>query len=118
MNTTIKLAAVNKLRRTGYEIESETQIFAICRDIARAIGMKRKQGQGMVDYLREYLDMPDVTPEPDPFIPQKATAPDWGKRPEYRPPSHFRDHEINAMPRPIAMSGVGNGGDNGMGRGR
>lgn len=118
MNTAIKLAAVTKLRRTGYEIESETQIFAICRDIARAIGAKRKQGQGMVDYINAYLAMPDVTPEPDTFIPQKATSPDWGKRPEYKPPVHFRDHEINAMPRPIAMSGVGNGGTSGMGRGR
>lgn len=37
---------------------------------------------------------------------------------KYRPPVHLRAHEINALPRPIAMSGVGIGGDSGMARGR
>lgn len=119
MTQALMAEAAQKLRQAGETVEDDTLTSAICRDIARAIGEKRRRGQTMVNYLLAYLAMPDeIEPEPDPFIPQKATAPDWGHRSPYRPPAHFRDDEINAMPRPIAMSGVGNGGDSGHGRGR
>lgn len=116
MTEKLKAAAVEKLRQAGVTVENENAINAICRDIAKVTGKVRSRGQAMAKYMQAYIDMPD--PDEDAFIPQKATVPQWGRRAEYRPPAHFRDHEIDKMPRPIAMSGPGIGGGNGMGRGR
>ncbi|NYT65766.1 hypothetical protein H0A58_07255 [Alcaligenaceae bacterium] len=112
----LKEAAVQKLHQAGVTVENENAINAICRDIAKVTGKARPRGQAMNKYVQAYIEMPDSDEES--FVPQKATVPQWGRRAEYRPPAHFRDHEIDKMPRPIAMSGPGIGGVNGMGRGR
>ncbi|MBP6020224.1 MAG: hypothetical protein KA735_12090 [Burkholderiaceae bacterium] len=116
MTEKLKAAAVEKLRQAGAIVENENAINAICRDIAKVTGKVRSRGQAMAKYIEIYVNTPD--PDAEVFIPQKATVPQWGKRAEYRPPAHFRDDDIDQMPRPIAMSGPGIGGDNGMGRGR
>lgn len=51
------------------------------------------------------------------MTPKKATVPYVPKFQEYAPPTHLRQDEIDRQPRPVSMSAVGNGGNNGMGRG-
>lgn len=114
MTEKLKAAAIEKLRGAGYEIEDDATDRDVCKGIRQLTAKARPRSQQMFDYMRAYLALR----EREPFVPQKAVARTWGHRPAHVPPVHLRAHEIDRLPRPIAMSGPGIGGDNGMGRGR
>lgn len=118
-NKELVTAAIAKLREAQVEIDDDAKIQTVCREIGVLIGVKRKNRETTADYIIDFLRRQKERPViKDAFVPQKATAPNWGRRPEYKPPSHFRDAEIDALLRPISMSGPGLGDNSGYGRGR
>lgn len=115
----IRAAAIKKLRDAGWLISDTSTNFRICQGIKQVTGQTRPRSETQFSYIKAYVGQDiQVEPEAEPFVPQKAVARNWGRRPAHVPPVHLRAHEIDRLPRPIAMSGVGIGGDSGMGRGR
>lgn len=118
-NKELIAAAIKKLQKASVEIEDDAPIQRVCGAINIATGVARKPREAMADYINDYLrGTTNKAAVKNTFVPQKATAPDWGRRPAYKPPAHFRDHEFSQLPKPISMSGPGLGNNAGYGRGR
>lgn len=117
----LRAAVIKKLRASNWLASLASTDMVICQGIKAVTGKTRPNKTTQLSYMRKFIGL-DIEPEPmidpDPFVPQKAVARTWGHRPAHKPPVHLRAHEIDRLPRPIAMSGVGIGGNNAMGRGR
>lgn len=115
----LKDRVIKKLRANGVKIQDTSGMPTISRCISRLTGKTKPEHQTAEEYMQSYLDVPDPPkPKPCGFVPQKATAPDWGHRKEWEPEVHPRAAEIDALDRPISMSHVGNGNNFGYRRGR
>ncbi|TAL90924.1 MAG: hypothetical protein EPN62_00895 [Candidimonas sp.] len=100
-----RMRAIAKLQRAGVDIEKTAPIAEVMVIVAVTTGIERKFRQRPDDYLSEYVTPRTAPREPRPWV-------------DLPPHKHPRLAEIECLPRPVSMSGVGNGGDQGYGRGR
>ena len=101
----LRLEAIKRLQKAGLSISDRAKTPEVVKAIEMLTGRHCAWNQQSGDFLHAYL------------APQKATV--W--MPPFKPMKkhpHPRIAEIECLPKPVSMAGIGNGGNNGMGRGR
>lgn len=102
----IKNLVIEKLKTHNVYYHADALMSDLVAEVKKITGSNKAYGVSRENYLKAWVIK---TPPPEPRLTKKG---------EYKPPFHFRDAEINAMPRPILMSGPGLGDNSGYGRGR
>lgn len=103
-NQALHDACIAKLHLNGSRIHDNAKTPSIVSAISRLTGKTCAWNMGMEDFMKAFI------------APQKATVYVAPFR-KMRPHAHPRLAEIECLPRPVSMSGVGNGGNSGYGRG-
>ncbi|AEC22302.1 hypothetical protein PT7_P066 (plasmid) [Pusillimonas sp. T7-7] len=108
-NNELKQAVADKLADlTGEWVNRHLSMHDLCKKVEAATGQRKGYRQNQYDFLFAF------TGAKREYGPAKWIPP-------FRPIStlrHPRADEIDRLPVPISMAGIGNGGDSGMGRGR
>lgn len=101
----LKATAVAKLASHGVTVPENAPFRVLAHQIGLLVGSVVPWNQGLADYVRVWASPPKEPRYVAPFRPLTLGT-------------HLRAAEIDRLPRPIGMPGIGNGGDSGMGRGR
>jgi hypothetical protein len=102
--------AIQKLRSAGIAMHPDAKMPEVCARIGDLIGRHIRRTESGQEYLTAWLN-----PTPQKALPPIRVWCDWDPSKHAK---HLRMEEIEQLPHAIPMSGVGNGGNNGMGRGR
>lgn len=103
----LKDAVIQKLADDrGVWVNRHLPMRVLCQKVEQATGQPKPYRQTIYDYLHGYASPPKAEP---PFV---RPWRDLSTR------QHLRAAEIDRLPRPIGMPGIGNGGEGGYGRGR
>jgi hypothetical protein len=106
-NDQLKAAVADKFAESGIWVNKHASMIALYLRASEHTGTVRGPGETVYGYLSRFAGIKRNIPVSyaPAFRPMCATA-------------HPRAAEIDRLPRPISMSGIGIGGNNGMGRGR
>ena len=76
----LRAAVIKKLRESNWLISEKANNQTIGQGIKAVTGKNRPAKTDLISYMRKFIGL-DIDPEPEvdpnPFVPQKATAPNW-----------------------------------------